>query len=166
MIEPIAVTKDRMKRLLAEWKLNNDHIWKMEDNQSDIVCSIKEAFGRVVTEEQLLAPLSWEVYSYHSAELKANYDDRVAEFLKLMEWSDFKFHDTETLQIDGHTLLIFTGDKELSIFFENGINELVAFCQKQGIKPNVETLYDQRDKAQKQVDRLTEIIESLKNTGI
>jgi len=162
MEEPIACTKDRFKRLLAEWKLNNDRIWKMQDEQGDVVVGIQGAFARIVTGEQLLADLSWQVTGYpHCVELVAPYTDKAEEFLKLMEWNNFKYHDAETLQLDGHTLMIRDRDKEFSIYFETGIKAMLAFCNKQGIKPDVTALKDNYKKAKENMDKMINIIESL-----
>ena len=60
---------------------------------------------------------------------------------------------------------MYTDDGMLQFYFDS-INECVAFCKEQGIKPNRDELEEKRKKAQSEVDRLGQLIKALgENNG-
>lgn len=159
----LARTRDRFDTLLAEWTEIEDAIGKMKDEQGDITEKISELFSDIITREQLLANLSWKVHTYPGAasiDCKTK-DKKVDEFLQKMIWKDFKYYYNARIQVGGNQAVI--SDGELTIHFENGVEDCIKFCKEQGIKPESSALNDQRKKAQADVDRMTNIIESLGN---
>jgi hypothetical protein len=161
MTEPIAVTRDRFDRLLAEWQLNEDRIGRLQDQQGDTAETISQLFSDIITRDQLLAGLPWEIEYYpHETSMFCNIkDEKAAEFLKKMIWKDFKYYWSGSIKVGGNVVNV--NDGEITIYFEKGIDDLLSFCQIQGIKPVVTTLNDQRKKAQDKADGLTRLIESL-----
>lgn len=168
MDEPIAVTKDRFDRLLVEWKLNEDAITGLQDEQGDVVAHISRLFSDIVTDDQLLADLPWEVFTYPSGtEISCSTKDgKGAEFLAKMVWKDHKYYFSGRIEVGGNQASV--RDGEMTIYFGNddlddsdGVEGCIRFCKEQGIRPEVATLNVQRQDAQDKADRLTQIIESL-----
>ena len=170
-----SIGRDRFDDLLTTWKRLEDGIGELKDQQGDVVSDISQLFGDIITIEQLLADLPWEVYTYPSGtEISCSVKDgKGAEFLEKMVWRDFKYHFSGRIEVGGNQVSI-NNDGLMTIYFgngqrrqnggfddSNGVEGCIKFCQEQGITPEVTAINDQRQLAQDKADRLTQIIESL-----
>ena len=144
---------------LDRWQRQAITIKKMQEEQRNLADDISTGFGDIVTRDQLLAGLPWEVVMHARVTIKCKIkDEKVGAFIEMLEWDDRRFHWHHSLQIGEYYVNL--DDGMMSISFKD-IDEMVAFCKEQGIKPRVTMLNDQRKKAQSDVDRLTGIIRLL-----
>ncbi len=122
--------RERFDALLAEWRVNEDALGKMQDQQRDLVESVNKCFAQIITEEQMLADLPWlfEVYG-HGANLSCQIkDDKVQAFLDKLHWERLGWH--AAIKMGEHYVSL--NDGHMSIHLES-VDEMVAFCKEQGI---------------------------------
>jgi len=158
--DPELSASDKFDVLFEQWKMGVKHIDDFEKGQQELVEAIDSVFNSVIKDKKMLAQLDWEVEIYPSrsrliAQIK---DNAVQEFLDKLEWEGGRYHWHHAIMLGD--LHIFLDDGVMSISFEN-VDEMVEFCEEQGIEPNVTTLNAQRSKAELEASRLTQIIERL-----
>jgi len=155
------VTPDRKRfdALLTSWRESADQIDLLKERQEALAEDINKTYGKVVTEEQLLANLPWtfSIGQKGSASIRCDVDDADA-FLKTLEWDDHRRFYHHRITLGEHMLLL--DDGVLTIYL-SGLDAMIDFCKEQGIKPDITAINVQRDEARKQVEHFSNIIDKL-----
>lgn len=157
--------RKQLDNLMERFRCNDEQLTKVLNDHDSIEKQLRQTFSRIITEEQLLAPLDWKfrAYSDGSARITCNYlvCEKAKEFFGQMTWiSDTEYPPVMYVISDTGRRALNVEHGALDVFCHT-LDDLLHFCNEQGIKPDVEEIKAQRSTLKAQLDEVENILERL-----